>query len=56
MNIFVGCSSSNDFSKKYLYDCNILLEELLKDNDLVFGACNSWLMGLAYDITKKEIY
>lgn len=53
MKLFIGCSSSNDISTEYFEDCKVLLEELMKENDLVFGACNSGLMGLAYNTTLK---
>lgn len=53
MKLFIGCSSSDDIPQEYFEDCRILLEELMKDNDLVFGACNSGLMGLAYNTTIK---
>lgn len=53
MRLFIGCSSSNNIPKEYFEDCKVLLEELMKENDLVFGACNSGLMGLAYNTTLK---
>ena len=53
MKLFIGCSSSNNIPKEYFEDCRVLLEELMKENDLVFGACNSGLMGLAYNTTLK---
>lgn len=53
MKLFIGCSSSNDIPTEYFEDCKVLLEELMKENDLVFGACNSGLMGLAYNTTLK---
>lgn len=53
MKLFIGCSSSNNIPQEYFEDCRILLEELMKENDLVFGACNSGLMGLAYNTTLK---
>lgn len=49
MKIFVGCSASEDIPGKYRLDCNMLLDELFsKNNDLVFGACNSGIMSDAY--------
>lgn len=51
MNIFVGCSSDDNIDKKYRDDCSNYLKELLKNNNLVFGAYNSGLMGLSYEIT-----
>lgn len=53
MKLFIGCSSKNDIPTEYFNDCKVLLEELMKENDLVFGACNSGLMGLAYNTTLK---
>lgn len=53
MKLFIGCSSSNNIPQEYFEDCKVLLEELMKENDLVFGACNSGLMGLAYNTTLK---
>lgn len=50
MKLFIGCSSSNNIPTEYFDDCKVLLEELMKENDLVFGACNSGLMGLAYNM------
>lgn len=50
MRIFVGCSASEDIPSKYRLDCNMLLDELFKENnDLVFGACNSGIMADAYN-------
>ena len=52
MKIFVGCSSSNDIDERYINDSRNYLKELLKDNDLVFGASNGGIMGISYDIAK----
>ena len=50
MKIFVGCSSRDDIPSKYYDECKILLDRLFdKGYDLVFGACNKGLMGLAYN-------
>lgn len=54
MDIFIGCSSSNDIPKEYFEDCKKLLEEIIKENNLIFGACNSGLMGLAYNEALKS--
>ena len=54
MKLFIGCSSSNDIPKDYLFYCLNYLNVLLEDNDIVFGACNSGLMGLSYNIAKKN--
>lgn len=58
MKIFIGCSSRNDIPEIYFNDCNNFLNELFKDNDLVFGAFYGGLMGLSHDITlnnKNEV-
>lgn len=49
MKIFVGCSSSNDIDKKHLEVNKQLLDLILQENDLVFGASNNGIMGLAYN-------
>lgn len=55
MNIAVCCSSSNDISRKYLESSKRLLQLVFKrDNDLVFGAMNSGIMGIAYRIAKQN--
>lgn len=55
MNIAVCCLSSNDISEKYLESSKRLLQQIFKnDNDLVFGAMNSGIMGLAYRIAKQN--
>lgn len=54
MKLFIGCSSSNDIDKKYIDDCNIYLNELLKENELVYGAYNEGLMGLSYKVAKNN--
>lgn len=55
MNIFIGCSSSEYISNKYLDDCKILLDKLFSSNyDLVFGVCNRGIMGLSHDIAKEN--
>lgn len=54
MNIFIGCSSSEYISDKYLIDCKEFLEELfIRDNNLIFGVCSKGLMGLSHDIAIK---
>ena len=54
MRLFIGCSSSNDIPHKYIIDCEKYLGELLVNNDIVFGACPSGLMGVSYRITKNH--
>jgi len=51
MNLFIGCASSEEIPSKYLVKCKKYLEGLFeKDNNLVFGAYKSGIMGIAYDI------
>lgn len=54
MKLFIGCSSSNDIDSIYFVKCKEYLDGLFKDNDLVFGASDTGLMGLSYDIAKKN--
>lgn len=53
MNIFVGCSASEDIDKKYFTSSYDLLTKIMPNNNLVFGACNSGLMRIAYTTTKE---
>lgn len=55
MDIFIGCSSSEYISNKYLEDSKIFLEKLFSsNNDLIFGVCSNGLMGLSHDIALKH--
>ena len=54
MKLFIGASGSENIPKEYIDDCTNLLEVLLKENDLIFGAYNKGLMGISYDIAKKN--
>lgn len=50
MRIFVGCSSSSDIPLEYIEDAKKCLSELFNNGyDLVFGACNNGIMGIAYN-------
>ena len=49
MNIFVSCSSSDKISDEYKVVTRFLMENLSKDNDLVFGCANRGLMGICYN-------
>lgn len=53
MKLFIGCSSSNDIDSKYLDDSYALLKEILKDNDLVYGAYNKGIMKTAYSFAHQ---
>ncbi len=50
MKLFIGCSANNEIPEKYKEDCKKYLNTILKDNDLLFGACNDGLMGISYNI------
>lgn len=54
MNIFICCSAKNNISKDIVNDCKNLLELVLKENDLLFGTCVDGIMGLSYQIAKKN--
>ena len=50
MNIFVGCSASNDIPRIYNEKSSELLNKLFSmDYNLVLGACNSGIMKIAHD-------
>lgn len=49
MKIFIGCSSKETIAERYKQDCAVYLNQLFEQNyDLVFGAMDSSLMGIAY--------
>lgn len=50
MKIFIGCSANNEIPSIYKKECEEYLTYLLKENDLLFGACNDGIMGIAYNI------
>ena len=49
MNLFIACSSSNDISNNYLELSKSYLDILLKEHNLVFGAYDAGIMGIAYN-------
>ena len=49
MNIFVSCSSSDKISDEYKVVTRFLMENISKNNDLVFGCANRGLMGICYN-------
>ena len=54
MNIAICCSSSNNIPKNYFESADKLFDNLFRrKNNLVFGAMNSGIMGLAYSKAKK---
>ena len=55
MKLFIGCSSSDYIEEKYNIECQNLLLDLFKDNnDLIFGASDTGIMGLSYRIAKNN--
>lgn len=54
MKLFIGCSSYDDINSKYYEDVELLVDRLFKlDNDLVFGASDSGIMGICYRYALK---
>ena len=55
MNLFIGSASRNDIPNKYKQDCQEYLDALFaQDYNLVYGACDSGIMGLCYKNAKKN--
>lgn len=54
MKIFIGCSMNDNITEDLYESSKELLEIILAENDLVFGASNTGLMGLSYSIAKKN--
>ncbi len=54
MKLFIACSARDKIPQKYFDGCEKLLSALLKENDLVFGACTTGLMGVAHKIALKN--
>ena len=54
MKIFIGCGSSNEIPSQYFSDCKVLIDTLLKSNDLVYGGYNEGLMGICYNTAKEN--
>lgn len=55
MKIFIGCSGSDNMPEKYMANCQKLISVLFENNhDLVFGANKQGLMGLSYNLAKKN--
>lgn len=49
MKVFIGCSQSNEIPNIYIEDAKDCLSKLFcNEYDLVFGASNNGIMGLAY--------
>lgn len=55
MKIAVCCSSSNEINREYLETSKLSLERVFKrNNDLIFGAMDSGIMGVAYRVAKRN--
>ena len=54
MKLFIGCGSSDDVPSIYLEESRELLKLLLKDNELLYGAYNQGIMGIAYEVAKEN--
>lgn len=53
-NIFIGCSMNDNSNDNYCLESQVFLSKLMINNNLVFGACNSGIMKIAYTETKKN--
>lgn len=59
MKIFISCSSSDEIKEEYKVVSKYLIEEISKENDLVFGCTDRGLMGICYNTflnNKRNIY
>ena len=54
MLVFIATTSYDDIPQKYLDDCEDILNNVLSNNDLIFGACRRSIMGLAYNSAKAN--
>ena len=54
MLLCIACSAEDTVPKKYIKDCKKVLEEIMRENDLIFGASNCGIMGIAYRAAKKN--
>lgn len=54
MLVFIATTSYDEIPQKYLDDCKEILDDILSDNDLIFGACRRGIMGLAYNSAKTN--
>ena len=59
MKIFISCSSSEEINEEYKIVSKYLINEISKDNDLVFGCTDRGLMGICYNAfleNNRKIY
>ena len=54
MLLWIQCGANDGVPQKYVDDCEKVLDELMKENDLIFGACNHGIMGCAYRSALKN--
>ena len=54
MKVFIGCASSDDIPDIYNEDCEKLINRLMENNDLVYGAYNKGLMGMCFNEAKSH--
>ncbi|MBP5656720.1 TIGR00730 family Rossman fold protein [Candidatus Saccharibacteria bacterium] len=54
MLLWVQCGANDGIPEKYVDDCQKILDELMRDNDLIFGAVNHGIMGYSYRSALKN--
>lgn len=54
MKLFIACASSDDVPSIYYEESKKLLNIILKDNELVYGAYNKGIMDIAYNIAHEN--
>ena len=54
MNIFVATSMNDEIPNEFFIEAKELLNKLFENNNLVFGACISGIMGVSYKIAKEK--
>jgi len=55
MNLFIGSASRDDIPNKYIHDCEEYLGNLFsKGHNLIYGACDSGIMGVCYKSVQKN--
>ena len=52
MLLCIACSAEKGIPRKYINDCKRILDEIMRENDLIFGASNCGIMGIAYRAAK----
>jgi len=54
MLLWVQCGANEGIPRKYVDDCQKVLDVLMEENDLIFGAANRGIMGCAYQSAIKN--